>query len=257
MIHFFCRLVITNFLFLVLFLLLPDEIFADGIQLSSTKVGTTATFTGQIPADPCGVHKLGETKNRTVVGFVVDTTPFNMGDDQVMRILNEKRADLTDAIVSDFTISGRKITDFKSSPEDYSTLNWQDFIHSRRTFILSSPIEFTPQDSASITVSNVKIINKGTINPEFVLLEPNGQFCLGAKYTILTLGESQKALPKVAEISPTIKKLPSPSLVPSKSASSLTPTKAATIQNKPIKSVEKELSPIEKIMKWLFSFIRN
>ena len=170
--------------------------YADGIQLSSTTVGTIATFNSQIPADPCGVHKLGDTRTRTVVGFHISTTPFNRGDDQVMRIVNEKRADLTDAVVSNFSISGRTITDFKENPDDYSPLNWQDFIHYSRTFNLNTPIEFTPQDTASITATNVKISNSGTINPEFALLESNGQFCLGSKYTEITIGRaSAKPLP--------------------------------------------------------------
>ena len=245
--------------FIILFFLLGRKAYADGVQLSSTSVGSTATLTSQLPADPCGVHKLGETKNRTVVGFAIATTPFNMGDDQVMRIVNEKRADLTNAVVSDFTISGRKITDFKSNPVDYSTLNWQDFIHYNRTFNLNTPIEFTPQDTASIVVSNVKISNKGTIKPEFALLEPKGQFCLGAKYTILTIGESQKTLQTVT-VNPAItKKIPSPDLVHDQSTLSITiaPTKSTTNYKKPIKSVEKDLSPFEQIVNWLFGFIRK
>lgn len=194
---------------IALFFFSIREAYADGIQLSSTTVGTIATFTSQIPSDPCGTHKLGETKTRTVVGFHISTTPFNRGDDHVMRIVNEKRADLTDAVVSNFSISGRTITDFKENPDDYSPLNWQDFIHYSRTFNLNTPIEFTPQDTASITVTKVKITNKGTINPEFALLESNGQFCLGSKYTEITIGGTS------AKPSPTFP--PKPIISPTKS----------------------------------------
>lgn len=234
----------------------PKHIYADGIQLSSTTVGTIATFTSQIPADPCGVHKLGDTRTRTVVGFAIATRPFNRGDDQVMRIVNEKRADLTDAVVSDFTINGIKITEFKSNPEDYASLNWQDFIHYRRTFNLSTPIEFTPQDTASIVVTNVKISNKGTINPEFALLESNGQFCLGSKYTEITIGGfTPTGVPFKAKNT----------IVPTKIQTKLTPTqtispthikKVPSVQKVQINTKSENASILENILEFIKKIFR-
>lgn len=180
-------------IFLLLFLLLPGQIFADGVQLSTTQVGSTATFTSQLPADPCGAHKLGETKTRTVVGFIIATTPFEMGDDKVMRIVNERRADLTDATIWSITIAGKQITDFVVDPDTLKVTNWKDFIHSHRTYKLSSPIEYSPQDTASIVVTNVKISAKGTIQAWFGLQEPTGIYCLSSIQSVITLGESQKA----------------------------------------------------------------
>jgi len=256
MISFSFKVVVFQFLSLILYLVLPGQIFADGVQLSSTSIGTTATLTAQIPQDPCGVHKLGETKNRTVSGFKIATTPFYMSEDGIMILVNEKRADLTDAIVTNFTISGRKITDFKSNPEDYSPLNWQDFIHVRRTFTLDAPIEFTPQDSASIAISNVKIVNKGKIRLAFSLLEPTGQFCLGARTKDLTIGEAQETLSVASSITKEVEKKPSPSRIPTWSIPTLKATESAAINSVPNKFVEKDLSPLEKIMKWLLRLIR-
>lgn len=171
-------------------LVLTPTVFADGVQFSTTQVGSTATFTSQLPADPCGTHKLGETKTRTVVGFIIDAHPID--DDGVVRVQFGRpvRADLSNAQIANITIAGKQITDFQEDQNIYSAQNWKDFVPFQRTYKLSSPIEFTPQDTASITVSNVAIKEKGRINPWFGLQEQNGIYCLGSKYTILTLGES-------------------------------------------------------------------
>ncbi len=167
----------------------PKHIYADGVQLSTTQVGSIATFTSQLPADPCGVHKLGETKTRTVVGFIIATTPFEMGDDKVMRIVNERRADLTDATIWNITIAGQQITDFVEDPDTLKVTNLKDFIHSHRTFKLNSPIEYSPLDTASIMVTNVKISAKGKIQAWFGLQEPTGIYCLSSMQSIITIGD--------------------------------------------------------------------
>lgn len=246
------RLFFSILFFLSASLILTPMVFADGVQFSTTQLGSTATFTSQLPADPCGTHKLGETKTRTVVGFIIDAHPID--EDGVVRVEFGKpvRADLSNAQISNITIAEKQITDFQEDQSIYSAQNWKDFVPFQRTYKLSSPIEFTPQDTASITVTNVAIKEKGRINPWFGLQESTGVYCLSSKYTILGLGENvaiptptlQAQQQEIKPIEPPDKSV--------KGISTSTKVQPEPLQNKPINISEmNNNSPIKNFLNFL------
>lgn len=176
---------------LVLFICLPiNAVYADGARLSTTKVGEVARFTAEIPTDPCGKHKTGATSDREVVGFSFSIFPLN--DKGYVSIKQGKplRVDVSQATVSEIYIKGQKITDYHEDMERYSVSNGADFIAMSRDYDLNSSTTFTPQDTASIVVDNVKILEAGPVKMSFSLLEPKGVFCLGSGWTVIDIGQS-------------------------------------------------------------------
>jgi len=203
--------------FIVLFIFFPiNAAHADGARLSTIQIGATARLTAVIPQDPCGKHKSGSTSDREVVGFFIDIHPID--DDGVRRTKMGKplRASIKDATITEVKISGNDKTDFYEDPNNYAPSNWEQFVPMNRDFKFNSSFTFTPNDTASIIVDNVKIFEPGRVTITFALLEPTGVYCLANAKTIVTIGGSTSNTP-IPTYTPST---PSPTLIPTTSIES-------------------------------------
>ncbi len=162
------------------------------------------------------------------------------------------KADLSNAQIAELIIAGQKITDFYEDPDRLSATNIGLFLPFHRVYKLKAPIIFTPQDTASIKVNNVKISESGKILPWFGLDEPNGIFCLSTKHTIISLGS------KVSALKPTFiqqKKTVEPTKISATHApsSTIAPTRPEqkTVRKNAEKIEKKSNSPIQSLLQWI------
>lgn len=232
----------SQILILILpFLILPwiavSPIYADGVQLSSTQVGSTAMYTAQIPRNPCVKFNLGEGKNKTVVGF--DYSAFGVDAAGVMSG-NVIILDLSQSKVAQVTIAGKTISDFTLDPSYSQISNANESKRQQVRYKLNTPMEFTTSDTASIVVENVKVVSEGKVMLVFGLGEPTGSYCLHSGWTALSIGSNQ------------IVTSPTPSLQKNLSSTNLTigPTviQATKTNETPVPSISK-VNVEEEVMK--------
>lgn len=234
------------------------------VSLSTTQVGATARLTAFIPSDPCGTFKLGETRTRTIEGFYVSVgSVMNyQGGANYYVDGNVVRVNLRDAIVTQFLINNSPVS-FHVQPIPPNCLNCEDFLSQGRQFDLESPREFTPQDTASIIVDNIKIVDAGKVRVGFSLIEPTGVYCLHSGTNILDVGVAQASVPPQQSQSDvtqaeSVQRKPTNSfnISPTQTVISSTPTPSQQVEERKTTVDEKKPeSPLKSLFETIASFL--
>ncbi len=247
-----------RFLFLILifffvFLLPLPQTFAaaDGVFISSTTLGSTVRLIGNIPSNPCKAHGLGDDKvSQQVDGFMIQA--FYLDENKII-IGNNVIADLSDAKITEFSISGRPIGFHEW---DSGATNASDWLKTDREYVFDPPITYNSIDTARVIVENVKLINEGHLELNFALMRDHGVGCTGTM-SLYNIGKSSSPAKNSSYdyLYPTQKPTSAPVL---QSKTKITPSVIVTVQSVPTVKQTKPVQKSKKIEKSFFeSLISN